>query len=234
MSDALIVWGGWEGHQPEAFAEICAGLLRDEGFGVEIASSLDALAADALAGLSLVVPIWTMGAIPAERLTALLGAVQSGVGIAGFHGGMGDAFRDATDYQFMVGGQFVAHPDGIKDYVVNVVDDPLTEGLADFRVHSEQYYLHVDPSNHVLATTTFAPETAPWVSGTVMPVAWTRAWGAGRVFYSSLGHAPEELDVPEARELLRRGMAWAARRPVKPPVSDPAAWPRGRRGPAPP
>lgn len=234
MSDALIVWGGWEGHQPEAFAELCAGLLRDEGFGVEIASSLDALAADALAGLSLVVPIWTMGAIPAERLTALLGAVQSGVGIAGFHGGMGDAFRDATDYQFMVGGQFVAHPDGIKDYVVNVVDDPLTEGLADFRVHSEQYYLHVDPSNHVLATTTFAPETAPWVSGTVMPVAWTRAWGAGRVFYSSLGHAPEELDVPEARELLRRGMAWAARRPVKPPVSDPAAWPRGRRGPAPP
>lgn len=211
MSDALIVWGGWEGHQPEAFAELCAGLLRDEGFGVEIASSLDALAADALAGLSLVVPIWTMGAIPAERLTALLGAVQSGVGIAGFHGGMGDAFRDATDYQFMVGGQFVAHPDGIKDYVVNVVDDPLTEGLADFRVHSEQYYLHVDPSNHVLATTTFAPETAPWVSGTVMPVAWTRAWGAGRVFYSSLGHAPEELDVPEARELLRRGMAYAAR-----------------------
>ena len=211
MSDALIVWGGWDGHQPEAFAEICAGLLRDEGLGVDIASSLDALTADALARLSLVVPIWTMGAIPAERLTALLDAVESGVGLAGFHGGMGDAFRDATDYQFMVGGQFVAHPDGIKDYVVNVVDDPLTEGLADFCVHSEQYYMHVDPSNHVLATTTFAPDTAPWVTGTVMPVAWTRAWGAGRVFYSSLGHAPEELDVPEARELLRRGMAWAAR-----------------------
>ena len=211
MSDVLIVWGGWEGHQPEAFAEICAGLLRDEGFGVEVASSLEALAADALASVSLVVPIWTMGAIPADRLTALLDAVRSGTGIAGFHGGMGDAFRDATDYQFMVGGQFVAHPDGIKDYVVNIVDDPLTEGLADFHVRSEQYYMHVDPSNHVLATTTFAPETAPWVTGTVMPVAWTRTWGAGRVFYSSLGHAPEELDVPEARELLRRGMAWAAR-----------------------
>ena len=211
MSDALIVWGGWEGHQPEAFAEICAGLLRDEGFGVEVASSLEALAADALASVSLVVPIWTMGAIPADRLTALLDAVRSGTGIAGFHGGMGDAFRDATDYQFMVGGQFVAHPDGIKDYVVNIVDDPLTEGLADFHVRSEQYYMHVDPSNHVLATTTFAPATAPWVTGTVMPVAWTRTWGAGRVFYSSLGHAPEELDVPEARELLRRGMAWAAR-----------------------
>ena len=211
MSDALIVWGGWDGHQPEAFAEICAQLLRDEGMDVEIASSLDALRADALTRLSLVVPIWTMGTIPGDRLTALLEAIRDGVGIAGFHGGMGDAFRDAADYQFMVGGQFVAHPDGIKDYVVNLVDDPLTAGLDDFRLHSEQYYMHVDPSNHVLATTTFAPDTAPWVTGTVMPVAWTRRWGDGRVFYSSLGHAPEELDVPEARELLRRGMVWAAR-----------------------
>jgi uncharacterized protein len=211
MSDALIVWGGWDGHQPQAFAEICAQLLRDEGLDVEISASLDALTEDALAGLSLVVPIWTMGTIPAERLTALLEAICRGVGIAGFHGGMGDAFRDATDYQFMVGGQFVAHPDGIKDYVVHIVEDPLTEGLSDFRVRSEQYYMHVDPSNHVLATTRFEPAAAPWVTGVEIPVAWTRRWGEGRVFYSSLGHAPEELDVPEARELLRRGMAWAAR-----------------------
>ena len=208
--DALIVQGGWDGHQPAAFAELCAEMLRDAGMTVTVADSLDALGGD-LARLSLVVPIWTMGTIAADRLTALLDAVAGGVGIAGFHGGMGDAFRDATDYQFMVGGQFVAHPDGIKDYVVNIVEDPLTEGLHDFRVRSEQYYMHVDPSNHVLATTTFAPRTAPWVRGTVMPVAWTRRWGEGRVFYSSLGHAPEELDVPEARELLRRGMAWAAR-----------------------
>jgi len=211
MSDALIVWGGWDGHQPEAFAEICAQMLRDEGLDAEIASSLDALTAERLAPLSLVVPIWTMGTIPAERLAALLDAIGGGVGIAGFHGGMGDAFRTAADYQFMVGGQFVAHPDGIKDYLVHVVDEPLTDGLADFQVTSEQYYMHVDPSNHVLATTEFAPETAPWVTGTVMPVAWTRRWGNGRVFYSSLGHAPVELDVLEARELLRRGMVWAAR-----------------------
>jgi uncharacterized protein len=211
VSAALIVHGGWDGHQPDAFAELCAELLRDEGLTVELADSLDVLTEDRLAGLSLVVPIWTMGTITHERLTDLLEAVCKGVGIAGFHGGMGDAFRDATDYQFMVGGQFVAHPDGLKDYVVNIVDDPLTEGIGDFRVHSEQYYMHVDPSNHVLATTTFEPTEASWVTGTVMPVAWTRQWGRGRVFYSSVGHAPEELDVPEARELLRRGMAWAAR-----------------------
>jgi len=211
VSDALIVHGGWDGHQPGAFAEVCSELLRDEGLSIEVADSLDVLTEDRLAGLSLIVPIWTMGTITHERLTDLLEAVCRGVGVAGFHGGMGDAFRDATDFQFMVGGQFVAHPDGIKDYVVNVVPDPLTEGLSDFRVHSEQYYMHVDPSNHVLATTVFEPSEAAWVAGTVMPVAWTRRWGAGRVFYSSLGHAPEELDVPEARELLRRGMAWAAR-----------------------
>jgi type 1 glutamine amidotransferase len=211
VKDALIVHGGWDGHQPEAFAELCAELLRAEGLSVDVSASLDVLTEERLAGLSLIVPIWTMGSIGHERLTDLLEAVCKGVGVAGFHGGMGDAFRDSTDYQFMVGGQFVAHPDGIKDYVVNLVPDPLTEGLSDFRVHSEQYYMHVDPSNHVLATTTFEPAEASWVTGTVMPVAWTRGWGRGRVFYSSLGHAPEELDVPEARELLRRGMAWAAR-----------------------
>jgi type 1 glutamine amidotransferase len=214
VSSALVVWGGWEGHSPEPFAELCAELLRDEGLAVEVSPSLDALAdADALRRLSLIVPIWTMGAIAPDQLAGLLDGVASGVGIAGFHGGMGDAFRDAPEFQWMVGGQFVAHPDGIKDYEVRIADreSPITQGLADFRVTSEQYYMHVDPSNHVLATTVFEPASAPWVTGTVMPVAWTRRWGDGRVFYSSLGHAPAELDVPEARELLRRGMVWAAR-----------------------
>jgi uncharacterized protein len=212
VSDALLVWGGWDGHQPQAFAERCAAMLRDAGLAVEVSDSLDALAGG-LRDLRLVVPIWTMGAIGPEPLAALLEAVASGVGLAGFHGGMGDAFRDATDFQFMVGGQFVAHPDGIKDYDVTIADreHEITRGLADFRISSEQYYMHVDPSNHVLATTVFDPATAPWVAGTVMPVAWTRRHGEGRVFYSSLGHAPADLDVPEADELLRRGMLWAAR-----------------------
>ena len=113
----------------------------------------------------------------------------------------------------MVGGQWVAHPGGIVDYEVNIVDheDPITAGLGDFKMHSEQYYLHVDPSNEVLATTTFNPEVAPWVNGCVMPVVWKRMWGAGRVFYSSLGHVAKDFDVPEAREIQRRGLHWAAR-----------------------
>jgi type 1 glutamine amidotransferase len=210
---ALIVQGGWEGHSPLAFAEAYAAMLREEGFAVEIADTLDPLGGD-LEGLSLIVPIWSMGSIAEPQLRGLLDAVAGGVGLAGFHGGAGDAFRAETEYQFMVGGQFVAHPDGIKDYDVTIVDrdSPITRGLADFRVHSEQYYMHVDPSNHVLATTVFHPETAPWAEGVVMPVAWTRTWGAGRVFYCSIGHAVSELDIPEVAALQRRGMLWAARR----------------------
>jgi type 1 glutamine amidotransferase len=212
MSDALIVWGGWDGHQPEPFAERCAAMLGDAGLTVDISPTLDALSD--LGGVRLVVPIWTMGTIAPEPLAALTAAVTTGTGLAGFHGGMGDAFRDATEFQFMVGGQFVAHPDDIKDYGVAIADreHEITRGLDDFTVHSEQYYMHVDPSNHVLATTVFDPVSAPWVAGTVMPVAWTRRHGEGRVFYSSIGHAPADLDGPEVGELLRRGMLWAAAR----------------------
>ena len=211
---ALIVHGGWDGHDPAGFADHYATVLREEGFEVELSDTLDALAdADALGRLSLIVPIWTMGAITSEQLEPLTQAVAGGVGLAGFHGGMGDAFRDATDFQLMVGGQFVGHPDGIKDYEVTIADrgHEITRDVSDFAVTSEQYYMHVDPSNHVLATTTFHPRTAPWLDGVIMPVVWTRRWGAGRVFYSSVGHSLGDLDVPEVPEIQRRGMLWAAR-----------------------
>jgi uncharacterized protein len=212
--DALIVWGGWDGHEPQVFAERCAGWLRAEGLAVEVSPSLDSLAdGEALRRLRLIVPIWSMGTIADGQLAGLLDAAASGVGVAGFHGGMGDAFRGSPDFQWLVGGQFVSHPDGIKEYDVRIADgeSEITRGLSDFRVTSEQYYMHVDPSNRVLATTVFDPESAPWVAGTVMPVVWTRRWGEGRVFYSSIGHAPADLEVYEAGELLRRGMLWAAR-----------------------
>jgi type 1 glutamine amidotransferase len=213
---ALMVWGGWEGHQPKQCVEIFAPFLRARGFEVQISDSLD-IYLDTLfmSSLSLIVPVWTMGAINAQQLNGLLAAVKGGAGLAGWHGGMGDSFREATEYQFMVGGQWVAHPGNIIDYTVNIVDhaDPITAGLPDFRVHSEQYYMHTDPGNKVLAVTTFsgAEGDVPWVAGTVMPVVWKRAYGAGRVFYSSLGHLAAEFETPETREIMQRGMLWAAR-----------------------
>lgn len=214
MSDALIVWGGWSGHEPEQCAAIVADMLKEEGFTVSIATSTRAFADPGLADLSLIVPIYTMSKIEKDEVANLSQAVRGGVGLAGFHGGMGDAFREAVEYQFMCGGQWVAHPGNIIDYRVNVTrpDDPIMQGIDDFDYHSEQYYMHVDPSNEVLATTTFSGEHAPWIEGVVMPVVWKRRHGEGRVFYSSLGHVSKEFDVPQMRKILRRGMVWAATR----------------------
>jgi uncharacterized protein len=212
---ALMVWGGWDGHEPKQCVDIFAPVLEGEGFEVIISDSMDSYTdAGLMKELSLIVPVWTMGAIEGEQEKGLIAAIESGVGLAGWHGGMADSFRNSTGYQFMVGGQWVSHPDGIIDYTVNVTDhkDPITAGLGDFDMHSEQYYMHTDPGNQVLATTTLKGiKSAPWVNGTVMPVAWKRMWGAGKVFYSSLGHVAADFDVPQAKEIQRRGMLWAAR-----------------------
>ena len=213
MREALIVWGGWQGHEPEQCAAVVAEMLRDDGFKVHLETSTQAFASPQLHTMSLIVPIYTMSKIEKDEVANLSRAVREGTGLAGFHGGMGDAFREAVEYQFMCGGQWVAHPGNIIDYRVTITrpDDPVMQGIQDFDYRSEQYYMHVDPSNEVLATTTFSGEHAPWIEGVVMPVVWKRRHGQGRVFYSSLGHVAKEFDVPEMRTILRRGMVWAAR-----------------------
>ena len=213
MRLALIVWGGWAGHEPEQGAHIVAEMLRPHGFDVRMENATSAFADPALDKLHLIVPIYTMSRIERAEVANLSRAVQSGVGFAGYHGGMADAFRDSTDYQFICGGQWVAHPGDIIDYRVDITrpDDPVMAGLSSFPYRSEQYYMHVDPSNQVLATTTFSGAHAPWIDGVVMPVVWKRRHGAGRVFYSSLGHVASEFAVPEMRTILERGLLWAAR-----------------------
>jgi len=213
MREALIVWGGWSGHHPEQCARIIAEMLEGDGFKVYVETTTEAFADPAIKDLSLIVPIYTMSKIEKEEVTNLTSAVEGGVGLAGYHGGMGDAFRESVEYQFMCGGQWVAHPGDIIDYWVDIArpDDPVMQGIARFPYRSEQYYMHVDPANEVLATTTFSGEHAPWVEGVVMPVVWKRHHGEGRVFYSSLGHQSQEFEVPQMRTILHRGMLWAAR-----------------------
>jgi hypothetical protein len=210
---ALVVWGGWEGHEPKRCVDIFVPWLREAGFEVEVATSLDVYRdRDRMAALDLVVQVYTMSTITPEQEKGLLEAVRGGVGLAGWHGGLADAFRNNTEYQFMVGGQWVAHPGGIIPYEVRIVkpNDPITLGLAPFKMRSEQYYMHVDLINEVLATTTFGGEHAPWIEGVVMPVAWKKRYGKGRVFYSSLGHVASDFSVPEALTIMKRGMLWAA------------------------
>ncbi len=208
MVKALIVQGGWQGHEPKGVADLLEGSLKRSGADVTVADTLDAFVNNDLAGFDLLVPIWTMGEISNEQMMPVLQAVhEQGVGIGGVHGGMCDAFRQQTEWQFMCGGQWVAHPgnDGVN-YTVEMnpaEPDPITDGVSTLNICSEQYYLHVDPGNRVLASTTFG-------DGTVMPVVWTKNYGMGRVFYCSLGHHVDVIEPPEILTMITRGLLWAA------------------------
>jgi type 1 glutamine amidotransferase len=217
---ALIVWGGWDGHEPDKVADLFREILVGEGWEVEVSDTLDAfIDLDKLKALNLIIPIWTMGTITQEQLKPVLEAVREhGVGLAGCHGGMCDAFRHETEWQFMTGGQWVSHPgnDGITYQIEINRDNPheITDGIADFTVVSEQYYMHVDPGVNVLATTFFpnpeadGPHVANWCN---MPQVWTKMYGKGRVFFNALGHHRDVLEAHEPKELMRRGFLWAAR-----------------------
>jgi type 1 glutamine amidotransferase len=215
VKKALIIWGGWDGHEPKQVGEVFEKLLKEEGFEVQVSDTLDTLTQVELSAVSLFVPVWTMGEISYEQVTAVAKAAEKGMGIAGCHGGMCDSFRNSAEWQFITGGQWVAHPgdDGIE-YTVRITDhtDAITQGIDDFQVKSEQYYMHTDPSNKVLAVTHFPVAPGPHTPNGEfdMPVVWTRMYGEGRVFYNSLGHHADVLIGP-ALEIMRRGFLWAAR-----------------------
>jgi uncharacterized protein len=208
----LMVWGGWDGHEPKQCVDIFAPWLKDLGHELIISNSLETYTDKSLMdSVDLLIQVYTMGQISAEQEKGLLEAVKAGMGIAGWHGGLGDSFRNNTEYQFMVGGQWVAHPGGVIDYRVNITnhEDQVTKGLDDFDMHSEQYYMHVDPNVNVLACTTFTSDNAGWIRGCVVPVCWKKAYGKGRVFYSSLGHVSADFKVPQVFEIMKRGILWA-------------------------
>ena len=217
MKKALILQGGWDGHEPTLTSVRFGALLEKHGFSVDIQDNLECLAElEPLMELDIIVACWTMGSMERQYSQNVAKAVGAGVGLAGCHGGMCDAFRQDTEWQFITGGQWVSHPggDGVG-YTVNVCkgSSPIVEGLEDFPVSSEHYYLHVDPAIEVLATTRFPAVSYYHVSNKPvdMPVTWTKFWGNGRVFYTSLGHHDDVFDKsPNAQVMMERGMLWAA------------------------
>jgi type 1 glutamine amidotransferase len=230
----LYVWGGWMGHDPDKCRDLFVPWLESEGAKVVVSDTLDAyINNDLKKDFDLIIQSWTQGTINRKQESALEDAVKSGVGIAGWHGGTGDSFRNAVEYQFMIGGQWVAHPGNVIDYTVNIVDqkDPVTKGLKDFAMHSEQYFVHVDPNVKVLATTTFTDKAASWIGGNIIPVVWKKAYGNGRVFYSSLGHVVGDFNVPEALEIQKRGIRWASMSKFEPmePWHQPVYKDHGKR-----
>jgi type 1 glutamine amidotransferase len=216
MKKALVTWGGWAGHEPEKVAALFATDLRAAGFEVEVTDTLSCFDDPGrLADLALIVPVWTMSTISEDQSKNVAAAVEAGVGLAGCHGGMCDAFRGDVLWQFMTGAQWVAHPgnDGVEYRVRMVSDDPLVAGIGDFDVVTEQYYLHVDPAVRVHAVCDFPIVAGPHAANgpVAMPVVYSKMWGAGRVYYNALGHQAAVIDHGPARALLQRGMAWAAR-----------------------
>jgi len=217
---ALIVYGGWDGHEPDRVADLFAEILRAENFSVEVSDTLDSFAdTEKVASMNLIAPVWTMGSITPEQRNPVYNAVADlGVGIAGCHGGMCDSFRSDTEWQFMTGSQWVAHPgnDGLR-YWIHIDrrnPHPITDGLPDFEVVSEQYYLHVDPLVNTLAYCHFPTPGAdgPHVQNAGrMPQVYTKHHGKGRVFYNALGHQRNVLEAEVPRELMRRGFLWAAK-----------------------
>ncbi len=208
----VFVYGGWDGHAPVPTHDLLAAWLRSQGAKVIDSESLDIYTnKEVMSKADLIIQTWTMGSITGEQENGLLEAVRNGAGVAGWHGGLGDSFRNNTEYQFMVGGQWVAHPGGIVEYEVKITDkkDPVTKGLKNFKMNTEQYYMQVDPNVKVLATTRYNGNANAWIDGCVIPVVWKKIYGKGRVFYSSLCHNEKDFEVPEALEIMKRGICWA-------------------------
>jgi len=210
----LFIHGGWPGHEPVKFKDYMVPWLEESGATVEIFDNLEPYTyPEFMDTIDLVIQIHTMSKITKMEESGLLRAVKQGTGMAGWHGGMCDAFRQNVAYQFMTGGQWVAHPGGVVDYSVQVTDktDAITSDLGDFKMKSEQYYMHVDPNVKVLATTTFNGDHDDWINGCVMPVAGKKMFGKGRIFYTSLGHNLSHVtEVPEAISIIKRGIHWAS------------------------
>lgn len=211
----LFTYGGWDGHEPAKFRDYLVPWLEDQGASVTKSDTLEPYTDETLMSeTDLVIQVFTMSQITKEQEAGLLKAVkENGTGMAGWHGGMGDSFRNNTEYQYMVGGQWVAHPGGVIDYTVRVLEsgDPITEGLTDFSMSSEQYYMHVDPNTNVLATTQFGSRHDPWIEGCTMPVIWKKSYGKGRIFYTSLGHnLAHVVDQPAGMQIIQRGIQWAS------------------------
>ncbi|WP_127753229.1 ThuA domain-containing protein [Devosia sp. 1566] len=213
MKKALVVWGGMELHTPERGAHVVRQLLEEEGFAVTVTPDYEALGADDVGRVDLVVPVITDGTLAPEKMEKLIAAIRAGTGLAGYHMGLATTFRASVQFRYAASCYWVQHPGNIITYRVDVTqaNHPIMAGIESFEHTSEQYYLNYDPAVDVLATTTFSGELHAWRKDVVMPVVFTTMHDQGRVFYSSLGHTADELEIPQVRTILKRGLLWAAR-----------------------
>jgi type 1 glutamine amidotransferase len=226
---ALVVRGGWDGHVPVEATDSFLPFLREQGFDVTVEDSPQVYAdAERMAQVDLVVQCVTMSEISQEALAGLMAAVEAGTGLGGWHGGIADSYRNSAAYLHLVGGQFAEHPgkhpderigdasDNYVPYTVQLTDagreHPITAGVEELSLTTEQYWVLTDDYIDVLATTTQAVRPwDPWTRPVTSPAVWTRQWGKGRIFVATPGHSMDVLDQPEVRGIIERGLLWAAR-----------------------
>lgn len=213
IKSALFIYGGWEGHEPKRSAEIVSGWLKEKNWKIELSDNLEIFTdSRTLSSFDLIVPVWTGGELTKEQESGLESAVRNGTGLAGWHG-MADAFGNSQIYKMMTGGRFVWHPANNVQINVKIIEpnDPIMQGIDDFSISSELYYLHIDPSNHILANSVFTANEFPATQSVEMPIAYKRNWGKGRVFYFSIGHKPDDFNFPQIRRIIEQGLLWAVK-----------------------
>ena len=210
MSRILILYGGWKGHQPTKMLNFIVETFLNEHTVIK-SDNLNTLNPEALKNIDLIFPIWTYSELTNSQENALDQAIQNGMGVIAIHG-ITSAFQSSRLFKFIIGGQFVAHPRGLEaTYEVCFTNnDPLVDGLSNFTITTEQYYLLVDPAVKVLATSVFKNSTIPWIDNVKMPIAWKRNWNKGHVFYCSLGHTVQDLQNPSIKTLIDRAILWAS------------------------
>ncbi|GLJ61466.1 hypothetical protein GCM10017576_15950 [Microbacterium barkeri] len=229
MTRALVVRGGWDGHKPVESTDLFLPFLEERGYDVRVEETTAVYAdADAMAQTDLILQSVTMSTIEPEELKGLIAAVRAGTGLAGWHGGIADSFRNSSDYLQLVGGQFATHPskepgelvgdasDNYLPYTVEITElgrtHPITAGIDDFALETEQYWVLHDDLNDVLATTTHPVRPwHPWHRPITSPAVWTRQWGEGRIFVATPGHSPDVLQDENVRTIIERGLVWATR-----------------------
>jgi len=227
---ALVVRGGWDGHSPVGATDIFIPYLRDRGYAIRVEDSPAAYAdADYMASVDLIMQCYTMGTIEQDQLKGLRTAIAAGTGMAGWHGGIADSYRESSDYLHLIGGQFACHPgkdpalivegspgNNFVPYTVNMLPvartHPITHGLDDFDLVTEQYWVLHDQYIDILATTTQKVRAwDPWHREVTSPAIWTRQWGKGRIFVTTPGHSLDVIAHPTVRTIIERGLLWASR-----------------------
>jgi uncharacterized protein len=200
-------------------------ILRDLGensgsFQITATEDISALTAENLRRFAAIM-FYTTGELPVNdgQKTALLDFVRSGGGFLGVHSAT-DTFYLWPDYLKLIGGYFNGHP-WHQAVRITIVDpsDPLVGFLgaswqiadeiyqiSDFDYEGSHVLLRLDETSVDLGQTGVRRRFYGW------PLAWTRAYGNGRVFYTALGHDEAVWRDPRYQRLLVNAMLWSIRK----------------------